>query len=682
MKHISEAVIRHRRLIVWIALLLCVVSVFAAQSVKVNYDLSVYLPREAPTVKALDQIKTSLPNLQLYLPGLSIQETLREKERLAALPGVEDILWLDDVIDLRDTPLDMQDEDMLSQFYHDGPLFHLTIPEAQQSRTVLTLREMYPDGYLKGTAADNAQQINVTMGQVATIVYYVVPLCLIILALATRHWLEPVLFLLAIGVAILINEGTNIFLGSISFITRACSAILQLAVSIDYAVFLLHRFSEFRDQGNTPVEAMKMAMRKASSAIAASAMTTVFGFLALLLMNFSLGRDMGIVLAKGVLLSYLSVMIVLPAIAISCVKWIDKSRHRSFIPSFGRFGKAVVRFGAPLAIVMLLALPLAFMMQQQNTFVYGTGGMHSPDSPLRLEARRIENRFGGERMMLLMVPEGDRAQEVRLGRALREVPGILSVMSYVDTVGAEIPLQVLDAQIAEQFYADGYARFILTTDRPDEGPDAFDMVEQVRETASLYYPQSGHLLGEAPVNLDLKTFISADNLKVLLAGIISIGMVLLLSFKSLSIPIILLVIIEGSIWLNMASPYVMGTTLNYIGYQIVSSVQLGATVDYGILLTQRYLEGRGRQLAPKAAAAWALEVSTGSILPPALIFTLAGYALGILVRENGIISEMGVIIGRGTVLSVVMVLLVLPKVLVWCDGLIRKTTLKSREAKG
>jgi len=678
MEFLSRAVIRRRKLIIALTLLLCLVSVFAMLNVKVNYDISVYLPGRAPTARALKVVKTELPNLQVYLPGLDYHQALAEKERLGALPGVNSILWLDDVLDIKNLPYEMIPQDMLGQYFSGGPLYQMTLEEARQAPLVKEIRAMYPEAKLRGTAADNAQQINVTMSQIASIMYYVVPLCLIILILATRHWIEPLLFLLAIGVAILLNEGSNIVFGQVSYITRACSALLQLAVSIDYAIFLLHRFAEHRDEGLEPAEAMKKAIVKASGTIASSAMTTVFGFLALVMMDFSLGKDMGLVLAKGVLLSYLSVMVFLPAVAMSTVKWFDKTTHRSFIPSFKGFGRAVTRFGAPLAIVLLLALPLAFLMQGKNTFVYGTGGMHSPDSPLRMEAHAIEERFGHERLLLVMVPEGDRAKEKALGEALMEVPGIRSVISYAETVSSDIPPPVLQEKATSQFYADGYARFILQTDRSDESEAAFSMVKQLRATAEQFYPQNSHLLGEAPVNFDLMTYITADNLEVLLAGILSIGLVLLLNFKNLTIPLILLIIIQGSIWLNMASPYLLGSTLNYMGYQIVSSVQLGATVDYGILLTQRYLEGR-QTLEPRGAAAWALEVSTASILPPAMILTLAGYALALLVKENGIISEMGLIIGRGAAMSGVMVLLVLPKVLAWSDKLIMKTMLKKRK---
>ncbi len=676
MKQFSEGAVRHRKLIIILTILLCAVSLFVMQQVEISYDMSEYLPPDAPTRKALDLLTSPMPNLQLYLPGMSPAESLLEKETLKGIRGVLDVIWLDDSIDLRGIPFETISPDILSPYYSDGPLFQLTLEEKTQSDTVLLIKARYPQGMMKGTAADSAEQISGTMPQVASIMLYVLPLCLIILILATRHWVEPLLFLIAIGAAILLNEGSNVFLGRISYITRACAALLQLAVSIDYAIFLLHRFNELREEGLAPEEAMKLAMRKAASAIASSALTTVFGFLALILMDFSLGKDMGLVLAKGVLLSYLSVMVLLPAAAVASVKWIDRTQHRSFLPSFRRSSRLVLRFTAPLAAIVILMLPLAFIAQRQNVFLYGSGGMHSPDSPLRLEQNEIEKRFGSGRMMLVLVPSGDRAREAEMGRALKDLPDVISVMSYADTVSPYIPPEVLDEGAAGAFYQDGYARFILNVDTPDEGKKAFRIVDTLRETAEAYYPGESHLLGESAVNDDLMETITGDSLKVLLAGLFSIGMVLMITFRSFSMPLILLLVIQGSIWLNMGLPYFQGSHLNYIGYLIVSSVQLGATVDYGILLSQRYLEGR-RSMPAREAASWALSVSAGSILPPAMILTLAGTILGMMVNKNGIISEMGVIIGRGAAISCGMVLLVLPQILVWCDGLIRKTTMKS-----
>jgi predicted RND superfamily exporter protein len=678
MQTFSAAVIRRRKEILVLTVLLCIVSVFVALTVRVNYDLASYLPKESPSTKAMGLISAKIPNLQVYLPGVPVGEVSAAKEKLKAIPGVEEVLWLDDAKSDMMQPLEMMPPALRDPFYQDGPMFQATLKKESQAQTVPLIRETFPDALLKGEAADTARVINTTMKEIASIMVYVVPICFVILILATHHWLEPVLFLLAIGAAILINEGTNVFLGSVSFVTRAASAVLQLAVSIDYAVFLLHRFSERREEGASIEEAMRLAMQQAASSIASSAMTTVFGFMALMLMRFGLGMDMGIVLTKGVILSYLSVMVVLPAATVSLAGPLEKTAHRQLLPSFKGFGAFVVRRLAPLALIALFVLPLAFSAQQKNDFIYGTGGMHSPDSAIKIEQRKIEEIFGQSRMMLMLVPSGSPAQEAALGEALLALPEVESITSYAATVGVQVPQAVLPQAAKDQFLDGDYSRLILAVNTADEGPEAFRLVKEIRAVGEAHYPGEAHLVGESAVNLDLKTVITGDNMPVLLAGIIAIGLVLLVNFKNLLIPLILLLVIEGAIWLNMGVPYVMGQSMNYIGYQIVSSVQLGATVDYGILLVQRYLEGR-ETMDKRRAAAWALGISTGSILPPALILTSAGYLLGILVRENGVISQMGIIIGRGAAISCAMVLLVLPTLLVWCDGFIMRTFIKKRK---
>lgn len=678
MRKFSSVVVRHRRGILIAALIVCIISIFLMQAVAVNYDLAGYLPKDAPSTQAMKLVTARIPNLQVYVPGLGISEVRAAKEQLSAIPGVEQVLWMDDAQSGIIKPLEVLPDPIRDPFYQDGPLFQVIVAEDAQSDAVPLIRKTFPGALLKGQAADNAQTVNTTMSEVASIMIYILPICLGILLIATNHWLEPALFLLAIGAAILANEGSNVILGSVSFVTRAASAVLQLAVSVDYAMFLLHRFNGNREDGMPVEEAMKLAMQQAASSIASSAMTTMFGFLALILMRFGIGQDMGIVLAKGVLLSFLSVMIILPAATVSLAGLMDKTRHRPLMPSFKGFGRLVVRRAPVLAILVILILPLAFLAQRNNEFVYGSGGMHSPDSPIRMEQKLMEERFGQNRMMLVLVPAGSPVKETAFGNELASLPEVESLVSYAGSVGVQVPSGVLPQAARDQFVDGGYSRLILAVNTPDEGPDAFGLVEQVRALGEKFYPNDAHILGESAVNLDLKTVITGDNLPVLLAGIIAIGLVLLANFGNLLIPLILLVVIEGAIWINMALPFILGESMNYIGYQIVSSVQLGATVDYGILLVQRYLEGRQTR-DKKAAAAWALEVSTGSILPPAIILTSAGYLLGFLIKENGVISQMGIIIGQGAAISCGLVLLVLPMLLVWLDKPIMHTFLKRRK---
>lgn len=675
----SEAVLRHRKVILAVMLVAAVVSVFLLTQVTVNYDLAGYLPDSMPTRQAMKQLSGDMPNLDVYVPDTSPEQALAVKEQLSQMPGVSLVLWLDDMVDLRATPFDMVPAKAKDGYYaHGGPLYQVTVDDTDVVGSINAIREAFPGALLRGDAANQAQTRGVSMGEIASIMYYLVPLVLLILIWATRHWIEPVLFMLVIGIAILLNEGTNIFIGEVSFITRACSAALQMAVSIDYAVFLLHRFAENREQGMEPWDAMRLAMQQSASAIAASAMTTVFGFLALLAMEFGMGYDMGIVLAKGVLLSYFAVMVVLPAAAISATKWIDKTAHRSLMPSFDGLGRFVVRWFTIPAILIILALPVAYMGQTQNDFVYGSEGMHAENSDIIKEAREVERLFGRSQPMMLLVPQGEPARSAQLAHDLQSLPYVRRVISFATEAGVQMPSQMLPDTARQQLFDGPWERLVVTADLPQEGDLAFGAVEEVRAMADKAFDGNYHLLSESAVNYDLKDVITGDSLKVLLVGVAAIGIILLLTFKNVAIPLILLLVIEGSIWLNMATPYFMGQTMNYMGYQIISSLQLGATVDYGILLSQRYLEGR-KTLDKREAARFAIRTAGPSITPPALILTIAGYSLKFAVTSNGVISQMGEIIGRGAAISLVMVLLVLPLILVWCDGLIQKTMLKKRE---
>jgi len=646
------------------------------QFVDINYNLSDYLPDNAPSTAALNEYKNSfqdsIPNLKVYIPDVSIPEALAYKERLKGINGVDSVLWLDDIADVY-MPLEMQDTDTVEAWYTDeSALFVLSVNENSYADTIQEITKIVGEkALMSGEALNQATIQTRTMDEVSMIMLYALPLVLIILLISTSSWFEPVLFLITIGVAILMNEGTNVFLREISFVTRATSAILQLAVSIDYAVFLLHSFARYRDKGIDVKESMKKAMVESSSAIAASAATTMFGFLALVLMKFKIGPDMGIVLVKGVLCSYLSVIVMMPVLTLYTTKVMDKTRHRKLLPSFKGFGRFSVRICIPLAVFVFILIIPGFLGQQRNEFVYGSSAMHSTDSKLRKDAEFIDSIFGGSQQMVLIVPEGNIANETALTKEIEKITGIVSVISYSGTVGRQIPQEILTEDQLSEFRSNKYGRIIIYAKTPEEGEEAFNVVEAIRDAASRYYENTYYLLGQTVVNYDLKNTITGDYLPVTLASVLAIGLVLLVTFRSVSIPLILLLTIEGAVWINLSIPYFTGNSLNYIGYQIISSVQLGATVDYGILFTQRYLENR-KITKKHEAAKLAVSETAASILTPAGILTIAGATLGV-VSSNGIISQLGMILGRGAAVSAAMVLFFLPALLIIFDGLIQKT---------
>lgn len=674
---LADSILGHRRAILAASIILVVSCAMMIPMVSINFNLSDYLPDDSPSTKSLQALESSfsesIPNVSVYIPDVSIPEALDYKNRLKAIPGVGSVLWLDDAADIR-VPLEMQNPDTVSSWYvNGGALFMLTVDQKNCAAVMEDIRNTAgPAAAFSGEAVNQAAAQSTTMGEISMIIVYLVPLVLIVLLLSTSSWFEPVLFLAAIGAAIVINEGTNIFLGEISYITRATSAILQLAVSIDYAVFLLHRYAGYRNEGVDVRESMRKAMVKSSSAIAASAATTVFGFLALTLMKFKIGPDMGFVLAKGVLASYISVMVLLPVLAICTTKLMEKTHHRPLLPSFGRLGKAAVRICIPLLLIVILMIVPSFLAQRSNQFLYGSSGMHSEDSEVRKQADLINGIFGKYQQMALLVPEGDIARENALTEELSATDGITSVISYTGTAGMQVPEDLLTKSQLAQFRSNGYSRIILRAATDDEGDEAFSAVDSVRSAANRYYGGKYFLVGQSVINYDLKKTITGDYLPVTLASVTAIGLVLVITFRSASIPLILLLTIEGAIWINLGLPYFTGSSLNYIGYQIIGSVQLGATVDYGILFSQRYLDKR-RSADRREAARLAVVETAASILTPAGILTIAGLVLG-FVSTNGIISQLGNILGRGAAISALMVLFFLPALLMLSDGLIQKTT--------
>ncbi|MDD4591125.1 MAG: MMPL family transporter, partial [Parabacteroides sp.] len=434
--------------------------------VKINYNLSDYLPANVPSTLAIDVVNKSfpekIPNLSVYIPEVSIPEALSNKEQLANIPGVHSVLWLDDVLDIYQ-PLQSMDIDTVEAWYKDeGALFMLAGETEKCVAIIEEITDIYGDNaVLSGELLNQATIQSLSTGEVSQIMYYVVPLVLIVLLLTTSSWFEPILFLITIGIAILLNEGTNIFIGEVSYVTQSTSAVLQLAVSMDYAVFLLHSFSKYRNEGNTVETAMKKAMAESSSAIAASATTTVFGFLALALMKFQLGPNLGLVLAKGILFSFLSVMLLLPILAIYTTKLMDKTHHRSLIPSFKGFGRVVVRICIPLSFVFILLIVPNFLAQKNNDFIYGSSGIHSEDSQFRKDTDYINAIFGERQQMVLLVPDGDVVKEEAVSKSLEHIANINSIISYPLTVGTEIPPEFLSDKQLSQFRSGGYSRFIL-----------------------------------------------------------------------------------------------------------------------------------------------------------------------------------------------------------------------------
>lgn len=669
---IAERVIRFRKAVIAVYIALFVLFGIGALALSVNYNMADYLPSEANSTQGLDILETSfgeaLPNASVMAPAATVTEGIAIKEQLLAIDGVSDVMWLDDVADVR-MPVSSLDSSLVESYYKDGrALYTVTVKEGEEQEACEAIRSVVGDeGALTGQAAEQANSQQMALTESSHAMMLLVPFIVIVLLLSTRSWIEPLLYFACLGVSIVINLGISGFMGQISFVTLAVAPLLQLAVALDYAVFLSSAYTAAHDRTNDVAAAVKQALVSSSKSIFASALVGIFAFAALLSMNFQIGPDMGWALVRGVVVSYLVVITLLPALIVTCGKALDRTRHRSFLPSFKGAGKVLVAARLPLLIVMVALIVPSFLAQQSNSFIYGNGDP-DPGSPIAVDQEKIHATFDGSRSLVLMVPRGDPGAERVLSDEIASMDGVTSVQSYAATVGTAIPPEFLGAQ-ADAFYSSDYARIIAVVSLPSEGEASFALVEQVRSLADQTYGEGQtYLVGESANLYDMKETVTADNERVDLLTIGGLFVVLLLVFRSIPVAVISLVTIKAAIFANASIPYFMGTDLTYVGYMIVSIVMMGSAIDYGILLIDHYLAERRSKPKLEAMRA-ALPAAIPAMLVSALVLAGAGFTLG-FTSTNAIVQPLGILLGRGAVVAFVASVTLLPALLLACDRII------------
>jgi predicted RND superfamily exporter protein len=677
MEKIFEWILKHKIFIISVFTISVIICALLKPQVKVDYDMNDYLPEDSPSTQAIsvmeDEFGGGIPNARVMISNVTIPEALQYKEKLSEIEGVSDVIWLDDSINLEEA-LETQDESVVETYYKDKTaLYVVTIEGDKRVDAVNAIRNLIGnDNAMTGAAVSTAVATTSTVDELGRLMVIVLPLILLILIVTTTSWIEPFIMLASIGVAILLNEGSNLIFGTISFVTNGSGSILQLAVSLDFSVFLLHSYIEQKDSESSAKEAMKKALCKSFGTIFSCGLTLIIGFLALTIMRFKIGPDLGIALAKGMCLSLLTVFTFYPVLMVSMDKWIEKTRHRPFLPNFDKFGKFVCKIMFPLVILFAILVVPSYLAREKNDFYYGAEHIFNSSTQLGKDTENIDTVFGKSNNIVVMVPRGDTTKEMKLNDSLQAIPEVSDIISYVNNVGAQIPESYLDENTLKKLESDNYSRMVLTVKTNYEGQQAFDTVEAIRNVAEQYYPGKWYLAGESVSTYDLKDTITADDVRVNLIAVAAIFIVILLVFRSVSIPVILVLAIETAIWINVSMPYFMNKTVFYISYLIISSVQLGATVDYAILFAHRYLDFR-KEYVKKLAVQKTIAVVTIPILTSGTVLTITGYLLGYM-TTHGILKQLGVLLGAGTILSMGVVFLVLPGLLYLVDGVIEKTT--------
>lgn len=676
MKKFYTWVVNHRKLVLTVFTLAFIICAVCKTQISVNYDMNEYLPEDSASTVALnlmnEEFDGGVPNARVMVKDVTVPEALEYKDRIEQVDGVTDVAWLDDVVSV-DVPLETQDKETVENYYKDGnALFSVTIDKAKRVDAVNDIRKIIgDDNAMTGSAVSTAAATVSTVSQITKISVIAVIFVILVLLLTTESWFEPVVVMVGLGVAVMINAGSNLIFGEISFVTNAAGTILQLAVSMDYSVFLIHRFTECRKEMNDPKEAMIDALTMSTSSILSSGLTTAIGFLALCLMQFQIGPDLGRALAKGIAISLITVFTFMPCLILSTYKWLDKLEHRPFVPSFSKFGKVVQKMMAPVLIIFVLTIVPSYLASNANSFYYGASKIFNEKTQTGADTAEIERIFGKNDTYVLMVPKDDKSTQKKLSDALHDILQVTGIISYVDTVGMEIPESYLDEETLSKLCSDKYTRMVISVDSEYEGDATFALVEKVRNTAEKYYPGEWYLAGEGVSTYDLMDTITDDMVKVNLVAIGAVFIILLLTLHSVVLPVLLVLGIETAIWINLSIPYFTGQRIFYIAYLIISAIQLGATVDYAILLTERYKEYR-QTCGKKEAITNTLSAVTVSILTSGSVLTVVGFLLG-TVSTHGLLSQLGFFLGKGTLCSLAIVLFALPGMLYIFDRTFIKT---------
>lgn len=686
MRNFYRAVTKHRLIIIPVFILLAICSAIVKPMVDVNYDMKAYLPDDAPSTRALNTMNEeydgNLPNTRIMLRNVTVKEAMAYKTKFMQVDGVTDVEWLDDAVSDVYMPIAMMDEDTLDTFYRVDPgsadsgsavrgsaLMKVTVGRDDIQTAIGELQEIAGDrGALAGDAVNTAAATKVTVKEIQKVTVIAIITVLLILLLTTSAWVHAPIVMASLGIAIVINAGSNIIFGEVSFITNAAGTILQLAVSLDYCVFLLHRYTECRRTCTDKYSAMTEALCLSTSSLVSSGFTTIIGFLALCLMKYKIGPDMGLALAKGVSISLIVALVFFPCLIITADKAITKTSHRRLLPKFHGLGRGIRRIIVPASAVLIIAAVPAFIISGSNSFFYGPSHIFGSDTSIGQDKDDIDETFGQMDTYALMVPRGDTVRELQLADSLNRMDKVTAIRSYTSILGPAIPSDIVPDSIAGQLVSDKYTRMAITVRADTDSEATFRLVDAIRNKAADCYGDDYLLAGEGVSTTDLKTTTTSDMLKVNIAAILAVLLVLVIMLRSVLLPVILVLCIETAIWINLSIPYLSGDHVFYFAYLIISAIQLGATVDYAILATNKFREffalytgadDEQTAISRKDAARRAVVMTISSIMPSIITSGGAMIAVGFLLgymSTHQLLAQLGMFIGIGAICSLVIVL--------------------------
>ena len=682
MEKLGRKIVKFRIPVFVISILLLIPAVIGYVNTKVNYDILYYLPDEIETMKGqdilVDQFGTGAYSM-FICKGMENKDVAGLKSQIEEVEHVAKVVWYDSFADIS-IPMEMLPEKIRSAFNSDDStmmfiIFETTTSADETMDAIEDIRSIAgKQCFLSGMSAIVTDTKNLAESEVAIYVLIAVILSSIVLALTMESYLIPVLFLLSIGMAIIYNMGTNIFKGEISYITKALSAVLQLGVTMDYSIFLWHSYQEKRKvYGDDHKEAMAQAIAATIKSVVGSSITTIAGFIALCFMSFTLGMDLGVVMTKGVIFGVLCCVTVLPSMIMIFDKPLEKTKHRQLIPEFSKATDWVVKHHTLFVIVFVL-LFIPFVYFQANTKVYYNLDSSLPDDLESIQANtKLQEEYDmGAAHMILLDKNLPEKQKYQLISDMEDVDGVKRVLGLESIIGPTFPMSMIPDDIKEILESDQYELMLVMNEYPVASDEVNQQIDQLNTVLKSYDP-NGMLVGEAPCTKDLIEITDHDFAVVSAVSILAVFAIIFFVFKSISLPFILVLVIEGAIFINMGIPYLTGTTLPFVASIVIGTIQLGATVDYAILMTSRYEKERGSGKNKKEAIRIAHGSSRRPVMVSAFSFFAATFGVGMYSKID-MISSLCLLMARGALISMCAVLLFLPAMFWVFDGVICRTS--------
>lgn len=682
MVNFGKKVVKYRVLILILGVLLLIPSVFGYLNTRVNYDVLTYLPDNIETMKGQDILVNDFGTgafSMFIVDGMEEKDVAELKEKIEKVDHVANVIWYDSIADIS-VPMSMLPDDIYDVFNSDtGTMMAIFFDEGTSSDgtmdAIAQIRKIAgKQCFLSGMSAVVTDTKNLAEKETPVYVLIAVILAVIVLGLTMESFFVPLLFMLSIGMAIIYNLGSNYFMGEISYITKALAAVLQLGVTLDYSIFLMHSYEEqqVRYDGDKK-RAMAHAISQTFSSVMGSSITTIAGFIALCFMSFTLGLDIGIVMVKGVIFGVIACVTILPSMILCCDKIIEKTQHKPFLPDIGRISDKVMKRYLVYVVLFLLFLFPAIYGNNHTAVYYNLDETLPKDLPSIIANEKLKEDYDMNTTHMILVDSSVSSTDVnKMIKEMDKVDGVKWALGLDSLVGPSVPSDMIPESVSSMLKNDKYQLLLVNSEYKVASDEVNAQIKTLNKILHKY-DKNGMLIGEGPLTADLIDITDQDFKTVSAVSIGIIFVIILVLFKSISLPVILVGVIEFAIFVNMGIPYYTGTKLPFVASIVIGTIQLGSTVDYAILMTTRYKRERNHGANKHDAITTAHRVSAQSIMVSALSFFAATIGVG-LFSNIDMISSLCILMARGALISMVVVIFVLPSMFMVFDKVIVKTS--------